>query len=89
MLPNHGGITAAASAETYNSRQPLIVNMQDVIDISLLEKPPQKVQLKRCPYMSHYMHCFAGGFANMDCYDEQFHGMCDFKSKADNKPKSA
>lgn len=59
--------------------------MHEPVSVDILEQMPQKTAWKRCPYMSHYMHCLAGGFANMDCYDEKFHGICGHKKKADSK----
>lgn len=58
---------------------------EEIVNVDVLENVPQKTIWKRCPYMSRNMHCMAGGFANLDCYDEKFHGMCEHKGRADKK----
>ncbi len=58
---------------------------EDIVNTDILDRVPEKAKWKKCPYMSSNMHCFAGGFANLDCYDQKFHHICGHKKKADNK----
>ncbi len=67
----------------------LLTMQEEVVNTDILDNVPQKTKWKKCPYMSRNMHCLAGGFANLDCYDVKFHDICHHKKKADNKGKNS
>jgi len=36
---------------------------------------------KKCPFLSTYLDCYAGGSATAECYHEHFHNNCEHKQK--------
>jgi hypothetical protein len=41
--------------------------------------------MKKCPYLSTGLECFAGSFGTVHCLTHEFHSKCEFKIAADNK----
>jgi hypothetical protein len=43
--------------------------------------------MKKCPYLSTALECYAGHSGNVNCMHETFHSSCEHRLKADKKVK--
>ena len=40
---------------------------------------------KKCPYISHFLECMAGGEGNVNCLLTDYHKECEIKQKTDER----